>query len=290
MGRSAYLVADPARGEVRRPIAVVPEISVLLQHEVEYARAGAGLSEYCVRPPVDGARQVDVALQVPEGLHADTATRHVSLEPFGDAHLYFRVRGVLAEGRHEIKATASLRENAAVRMFALGFVPVEYSHIRPLRFYRSSTVTLQAVNVTYANIKVGYIKGVGDNVMPMLEELGIPVAELDPLTLPQIKLSGFSAIVVGPRAYEANPALVANNGVLMAFAHNGGTIVTQYGQGVRLAPERPAVPALPALPHHRSRDRRDGASARSRSRFAVALAPEQDRRRTANWVQERTAC
>jgi hypothetical protein len=233
-GPIVYRFADPARGEVRRPIATVPEISLLLQHEVEYARAGTPLDRTMLVyvHSADGVpRQVDVTLQVPEGLHADTATRHISLDAFGDAHLYFRVRGVLTAGRHEIKATASLAESGAVRTFNLGFVPIEYSHIRPLRFYRNSSVILQAVNVTYANLKVGYIKGVGDNVMPMLEELGIPVAELDPLTLPQVKLGGFSAIVVGPRAYEANPALVANNGVLLEYARNGGTIVTQYGQG-----------------------------------------------------------
>jgi len=36
-GPIVYRHADPARGEVRRPIATVPEISVLLQHDVEYA-------------------------------------------------------------------------------------------------------------------------------------------------------------------------------------------------------------------------------------------------------------
>jgi len=35
--------------------------------------------------------------------------------------------------------------------------------------------------------------------------------------------------VIGPRAYSASPALIANNGVLMRFAQNGGTIVTQFG-------------------------------------------------------------
>ncbi|HEX8942494.1 MAG TPA: PIG-L family deacetylase, partial [Gemmatimonadaceae bacterium] len=37
-GPIVFRFADPARGEVRRPIAVVPEITVLLQHEIEYAR------------------------------------------------------------------------------------------------------------------------------------------------------------------------------------------------------------------------------------------------------------
>ena len=36
--------------------------------------------------------------------------------------------------------------------------------------------------------------------------------------------------MLGPRAYEASAALVANNAVLMRFVRDGGTIVTQYGQ------------------------------------------------------------
>ena len=42
-GPIVYRFADPARGEVRRPIAVVPEISVLLRHDVEYARGNAAV-------------------------------------------------------------------------------------------------------------------------------------------------------------------------------------------------------------------------------------------------------
>jgi hypothetical protein len=289
-GPIVYRFADPARGEVRRPIATVPEISVLLQHEVEYARAGAPFDRTMLVyvHSADGVpRQVDVTLRLPDGLHADTATRHASLEPFGDAHLYFRVRGVLAAGRHDISASATLRDNAAARPSSLGFVPVEYSHIRPLRFYRSSIVTVQAVNITYANLKVGYIRGVGDNVMSMLDELGIPVGELDPLTLPQQNLGGYTAIVIGPRAYESNPALVANNGTLMAYARNGGTIVTQYGQG---AYGRPGILPFPlTAPRTADRVTDENASVRVLDPGSPLLAKPNKivQEDFANWVQER---
>jgi LmbE family N-acetylglucosaminyl deacetylase len=289
-GPIVYRFADPARGEVRRPIATVPEISVLLQHEVEYARAGAPFDRTMlvyVHSAAGVPRQVDVTLRLPDGLHADTATRHASLEPFGDAHLYFRVRGVLAAGPHDIAASASLRENGAARASNLGFVPVEHSHIRPLRFYRSSTVTLQAVNITYANIKVGYIRGVGDNVMSMLDELGIPVGELDPLTLPQQDLGGYTAVVIGPRAYESNPALVANNGTLMAYARNGGTIVAQYGQA---SYGRPGIFPFPiTTPRSTDRVTDENASVRVLDPGSPLLAKPNKigQEDFANWVQER---
>ena len=43
-------------------------------------------------------------------------------------------------------------------------------------------------------------------------------------------LSRFTAIVVGPRAYESSPALVAANPKLFDFSRRGRTLVVQYGQ------------------------------------------------------------
>jgi LmbE family N-acetylglucosaminyl deacetylase len=229
VGPIVYRYADPARGEVRRPIATIPPLTVLLQHEVEYARANAAFDRTMlvyVHSALPTEQQATVTLNLPEGLKADSATRRVILKPFGDASVFFRVTGRLAAGRHDVRATAT----AGGATYGVGFVPIEYSHIRPLRYYRQAVTKIEAVSATYANLKVGYIKGVGDNVMPMLEELGLPVVELDPMSLAQTKLGGLTTIVVGPRDYEANPALVANNAVLLDFARKGGTLVVQYGQ------------------------------------------------------------
>jgi hypothetical protein len=46
-----------------------------------------------------------------------------------------------------------------------------------------------------------------------------------------LNLAGFTAIVLGPRAYEVDSAsMLRSTPSLMAFARNGGTVVTQYGQ------------------------------------------------------------
>ena len=146
--------ADIARGEVRRPVSTIPEISVLLQHEVEYARANAPLDRMMlvfVHSAAASPREVDVSLLLPKGLTADSATRRATLPAFGDANLYFRVQGRLAAGHDSIKAIAKTG-NAT---YSLGFVPIEYEHIRPQRFYRSATLQLEAVNATFANLKIG---------------------------------------------------------------------------------------------------------------------------------------
>jgi hypothetical protein len=159
----------------------------------------------------------------------------VTLPAFGEANLEFRVHGRLAPGRDSIRAVAT----ASGKQFARGYIPIEYEHIRPLRYYRDAVVKIEAVQATFAStLKIGYIRGVGDNVRPMLQELGIPVTELDPSRLAQENLSRFTTIVIGSRAYESPSAsaLMAAGPVLTKFAQNGGTIVTQYGKSEMALP------------------------------------------------------
>jgi LmbE family N-acetylglucosaminyl deacetylase len=223
--------ADAVLGEIRRPIATVPAVSVLLDHTVEYARAGVSFDRtfrVVLRSGSTAAETLSVSLRLPPGLAADSATKRVTLAPFTTASVFFRVQGRLAERRDSIVARVV---DTRGKRFTEGYVPIEYDHIRPLRYYRPAVVQIEAVNATFANLRVGYIRGVGDNVMPMLEELGLPVTEIDPAVVPRTDLSKFTTIVIGPRAYQADPAVMnAATPSIMQFVRNGGTVVTQYGQ------------------------------------------------------------
>ncbi|HEY4131538.1 MAG TPA: PIG-L family deacetylase [Gemmatimonadaceae bacterium] len=287
-GPVVYRYLDPARGEIRRPIAVVPALSLLMDHEVEYARANTPFDRtttVALHSAATAPRDVEVSLSLPKGLKADSVIRHVHLDAFGDANVVFRLSGRLAPGRQRIDATGKMQNIA----YDMGFVPISYEHIRPLRYYKPSTVEIEAVNATFANLRIGYIRGVGDNVMPTLEELGIPVTEIDPNKLAQTKLSGFTTIVIGPRAYEAHKSLVANNAVIMQFAKNGGTVVTQYGQFPYQQPGILPYPITLARPADRVTD--ENAQVRVLDPRSPLLSTpnkivDAD---FANWVQERSS-
>ena len=111
--------------------------------------------------------------------------------------------------------------------------------------------------------------------------------ELDPAKLPQSDLSRFTTIVLGPRAYEANPALVANNPVLMRFVQTGGTVVTQYGQFEYAQPGTLPYPITLSRPADRVTDE-DAVMRVLDPASPILAAPnrilESD---FANWVQER---
>jgi len=223
--------ADPARGDMSRPLGYVPEISVTLDRAIEYAPARKPLVRQVrveVRSAATAPRDVRVSLRLPTGLRADSAARTVALPSYGAVRsVTFTVRGELPPGRHAISAVATSNG----REFTAGYTAIEYDHIRPQRLYRNATVAVEAVDVKLpADATIAYIQGVGDNSAPMLQQLGLRVLVLNPADIPRTDLSRFDAIVVGTRAYESNETLVANNASLLEYVRRGGTMVVQYGQ------------------------------------------------------------
>lgn len=247
-----FRYADPIKGDTRHPVAAAPAVTLTLDDAVAYARANTQMERairVVVRSHSSAARDVTVRLQLPQGLMADSAERHVHFPgiakpaaPSGPGAAFgigggpapdqmeavtFQVRGRLAPGRHVIAAIAS----SGGETFTTGFTQVQYDHIRPQRLYRPATLGVEAVDLTLPRaVNIAYIAGVGDNVAPMLEQLGVNVTVLDPAALPRTDLSHFAAVVVGTRAYEASDALVANNARLLDYTRAGGTLVVQYGQ------------------------------------------------------------
>ena len=224
-------VANPARGEEERPLAVVPPISVTLDREVGYARANAPIDRelrVTLRSAYESARDVSVRLELPQGLRADTSAHSVSLAGNGVAQaVTFHVRGTLAAGRHVITAVAE----SGQQKFETGYIPIRYEHIRPQIMMRPATMAIEAVDAQLPHgVSVAYVQGVGDNSAPMLAELGIPVTVLDAHALAAADLSRFTTVVIGTRAYEADPTLAAQNARLFEWVGQGGTMVVQYGQ------------------------------------------------------------
>ena len=284
-----YRMADPVKGEIDHPLAVVPAVSVTLDRAIEYAQANTPLDRavrVTLRSASTTARTVRVTLKLPGGMTADSATRSVALPAYGDVRsVEFRVYGKLAPGRHTIDASA---ESNGER-FATGYELVDYDHIRPQRIYRPVTLALEAVDVKLpAGLTVAYIRGVGDNTPPILQQLGLNLVELDPAKLSGTDLARFNTIVVGTRAYESSPALVANNSRLLDYVKNGGTMIVQYGQTEMQTPGIMPYPITLARPADRVTD--ESAPVRITDPASPLLSKpnrigEAD---FAGWVQDRT--
>ncbi|HUO51555.1 MAG TPA: PIG-L family deacetylase [Gemmatimonadaceae bacterium] len=222
--------ADPVKGGMEHPLMVAPAVTLTLDTQVEYVPANARIDRTVhvrLRSAATAARAVKVSLTLPKGLAADSAARTVQLPALGTATAEFHVRGSLAAGSYAMSAAAE----SGGQTFTTGYQLIDYDHIRPQTLYRDATVTLQAVDVVIPpGANVAYIPGTNDNSIPALQQLGIPLTVLDPATLAGADLRPYTTIVIGPRAYETSPQLVANNARLLDWVKGGGTLVVQYGQ------------------------------------------------------------
>lgn len=279
---------DPIRGAVERPMAFAPAVSVTLDQTVAYVPAGTPIDRplhILLRSASDALQPVTVSLALPAGLAADSLVRRVALAARGVQRVDYRVTGTLPRGDARLAVTAT----SGAGTYRIGYIPIEYDHIRPQRLYRPATVALRAVDlIVPSDLTVAYIRGVGDNIEPALEELGLRVTVVDPTALPTTDLARYRAVVVGPRAYEASPALAANNERLLDYVRRGGTLVVQYGQYEMTAPGMMPYPITLSRPHDRVTDETAPVRVLDASSPLLAEPNRITQADFAGWVQDRS--
>jgi hypothetical protein len=284
-----FRYADDVRGEIRRDVAAAPAITLTLGEQQQYARANGPFDREVVvrlRSADSSARSVRVVLQLPDGVTADSVARVVTVAGNElERVITFRVNGRLPAGLHQISAVA---ESNGER-FERGYELVDYEHIRRQRIYRPAVVRVQAVDVLAPQtLRVAYIAGVSDNVAPALQQLGISVTVIQPREVGRADLSRFTTVVVGPRAFEAYPDLVAANTRLFDFARGGGTLVVQYGQYEMTQPGMMPFPITINRPHDRV-TREDAPVTILDANARLLRVPNRITQRDfAGWVQERS--
>ena len=282
-----YHYADPVRGDVQRPLMVTPGISVTLDRTVELAPANSFIDRFInitLRSALTDTTPVTVRLNLPSGLSADSGSRTRTMSLGSTKRVTFRVRGTLPKGAYNIGAVASAEGNT----YSTGYVPIEYEHITPRVMYRPSSITLDAIDLILPkNLSVAYVPGVGDNVEPILEEMGVPVTVVQPEQIPETDLSRFTTIVVGPRAYQASQVLLDNNSYLLDYVKNGGRLVVQYGQYELMGPGVMPYPITIRRPHDRVTDENAPVTILDPSAPVLNTPNKITQQDFAGWVQER---
>jgi len=249
-----FRYADAVRGELRRDVNVVPRVAVGLDTPLLVVPLGntANQQKLVVRATSFSAKPVTgtVRLLLPQGWTSTPAQASFTLNASGDkTSTPFvvtaparRTAGRLELGAEAVVGGASFSRDVQV---------ISYPHIQTHRLYWPATATAQVFDLKVASVKVGYIMGSGDQVADAIRRMGVDVTMLDGDVLATGDLSRFDTIVVGIRASETNPDFVANNGRLLDYVRNGGTLIVQYQQqeyANKMLPPFPASPPTNANP------------------------------------------
>ncbi len=283
-----YRFADPVLGEQNRPVGGAPAVSLSFDRGLEWLPAGKPIDRLLrltLQSYSTAARTYALNVLSPAGISVDSAKRTVSLEPLETRELFVHIRGTLAEGRYEFGVVAE----GEMGRYAEGFRTVEYSHIQPIRLYRSSGVWLQAAEVSVpAGMQVAYVQGVGDLSAAGLRQLGVPLTVVTPQELPLLDLSRVTTVIVGPRAYQASPELRAYNRRLLEWVKGGGTMLVQYGQQEMARPGLMPYPIALARTAQRVTLEDAPVTVRDPKSRLLTWPNKIGERDWANWVQERS--
>jgi len=228
-----YRFADRVRGELRRDLNVVPELSVRFDSDLLIVpTAGAPEGQRLIVTAtsfVDRAVTGTLRLRVPAGWTSSPASASFSMTSAGDSATATFVVTPPAKRTAGV-VIVSAEADAGGRVFSSSVENVAYPHIQSHRLYAPAMARVEVIDLAVSRVKVGYIMGSGDEVPVALRRMGADVAIIDKEMLTTGDLSRFDTIVVGVRASEARPDFVANQARLRAYMERGGTLIVQYQQ------------------------------------------------------------
>ncbi len=253
---AVYRYRDQARGEVRRPLRVVPALEVKLDRKLWlWPLEGNKENHLHVELQANGKAELEGRLEVavPAGWPAPAPI------PFklaaGEGRRDFELDLAPPAGLQAGRATVQVEAVAGGRRYEQQLALIDYEHIRPVSEPRPARLEVSAIDLEVPRLRrLGYVRGASDQMPELLKELALPVEVLGAAQLSGGDLSVYDAIVVGPRAYEVDPALVAANSRLLDYARAGGLVVVQYQQYQYVRGKFPPFALEIRAPHDRVTD------------------------------------
>lgn len=228
-----YRYADAIRGELRRDLNVVPLVNIALDTNLLIVPVSARAQKQRVVMSVtnNAPRETKgtAKLDLPAGWTSIPSSADFDLKRKGekDAVVFdVTIPANTKVNKYDLTATAMVNGQT----FDQSMQEIAYPHIQTHRRYTKAAVTTQVLDLKVAPVRVGYIMGSGDAVPAAIRRLGLPVTMLEEKDLSTGNLNQYDTIVVGIRASQVRPDYVANNGRLLDFVKNGGTLIVQYQQ------------------------------------------------------------
>lgn len=229
----AYRGNDQGSGEFRTPVVVVPRVDVRLDPELEVWPRTSRAPRTLVVTLTHGARDATagtVRLRVPRGWAEPRPQPFRLTREDERAEFRFRVRPPdhPAAGAYEVSAVA---EADGGQRYAAGLSTVDYPHIHARSRIRRAVTMVRVADLLLPTLRrIAYLRGAADRVPEALESVGLPLELIRGADLATKPLARYDVIVIGPRAWETDADLPANNDRLLAYARAGGTVIVQYQQ------------------------------------------------------------
>ncbi len=217
---------DPVAGERYRALDVVPPASVALDRGVYLFGSRAPATVEVTLTGGDARVSGRLRLELPEGWSASPEAVPMTREPGApDTTVRFRVTPPAGAATGTVRA---FLESELGQRVSRRIVTLDYPHIPLQTLMPAAEAHLLRTDLAIRGRSVGYVMGSGDQVPDALGQMGFDVTPVSDEDLDRGRFTRFETIVIGVRAYNTRPRLLAAQRRLLDWVARGGRLVIQY--------------------------------------------------------------
>ncbi len=220
-----YKYNDEVKGEVYKPLHVVPQITTAFIDKVKIFNNGKtktiGVKIKAGATDLKG----DLKLELNENWKVVPEKIAFSLAKKDEEQtLFFEVTPPDNSDEIDAKAIVTIGENR----YDKEQININYEHIANQQILKPSVAKFIKLNIKTGNEKIAYIMGAGDEVPQYITQMGYEVSLLKPDQITKENLKNYNVVIVGIRAYNTVEELALKQDVLFAFVKEGNTMIVQY--------------------------------------------------------------
>jgi hypothetical protein len=279
-----YKWTDPVKGELWRPVEVVPPLSIDMAENVLIFSDDQPRDVFVkVKSVVKNGMKGTLKLDLPKDWSSQPASVPFELKSASEEiTVTFRLHPAKTEISTVLRAVAEVNG----KTYDQAIRTIEYDHIPIQTFSPKAEAKLARINLKKEGNLIGYVAGAGDDIPKALRTMGYEVWEMKPEEIRQENLKRVDAVVLGIRALNVHERIRYFMPALMEYVRLGGTLVMQYNTNGRLQTDN-----FTPFPLTISRDRVTDEKAEVRILKAdhplLSLPNKISPRDFEGWVQER---
>lgn len=237
-----YKWVDPVKGELWRPVEIVPPLTLNLSENVlVFSSREPKEMTLFLKSSTDEKLRGTTTLKLPHGWTSEPSSVSFELlERGAEQTKSIIVHPSQGEYNGTIKAVAEVNGKKYDRSLHI----ISYDHFPIQTLLPPAEAKVVRIDLKKEGSSIGYIKGAGDDIPSALRNMGYDVWEMnnDEITLANLKR--MNAVVLGIRALNTNERAPFFMPAVLEYVKQGGTVVVQYNTNSRMDTENIAPYAL----------------------------------------------
>lgn len=231
-----YKWTDPVKGELYRPVEVVPPVAVTVQNGAWIFNAPVPMDIGVVLKSLsDGTQTGQLKLQLPAGWRALPQSVPFQLAKRNEEQTkVFKIFPPADEAVVKLRVVATINGNE----YDFSIRTIAYDHIPVQTLLPKAEASLARMNLKKEGRMVGYIRGAGDDIPSALRNMGYEVWEMKNEEVTAENLKRVDAVVLGVRAINTNERIRFMMDALLGYVEQGGTLVVQYNTSTDLETDK----------------------------------------------------